>query len=453
MTLALTLTYGSTTVTLNGSGCKVALGKYSPRAELASVMEVTESIDLVLSGASLAIIQGVIGGINKALYNALLWKTYHQDAPTYLNITPTGGSAYRSEVIEGKLILENTAVAWIEQNLHARATLIVTRVNYWEAASEISVPLTNGNGSSSTTGLTVLNCNDGTGSSPTKKNNYVEILAADVAGDLPGAARLEITNLDASYRISRVWVGHNWTDPANSVQIYEAEDATGEVGLSSAGASGGEYVRKTLSSGSEATLFTWAISSAAMAAAKGQWVHALLRWNQGGWEVNSYFRLKLQWNLTTFWQSAQIKPDQDTSGAFLDLMSFRLPPGLQGLSSLDGMDLILTGQQSSGSSQYIYLDLLALMPADGWRYLFCNGYGVSQNERIVDDGILGYLYADDGSGGDKVAILSGLGEPIRLQPGKLQRLHFFWHSHISNTAPITMAATIKIYYRPRRLTL
>lgn len=454
MTLAVTLTYGATTVTLNSSasGCELLHNKYAPIAADADQDEVTETIELVLSGANIAAVQSVARTINVALHNAREWSSHRSGAPVYINLTPTGVTAYRSEVLDGRLVFDPTALTWLELNRHAKAQLIITRRNYWEGP-EVAVTTTNGNGTGGTIGLPIYNCADGSGTAPALYQNHLDIAGTIIAGDLPGATRLEITNLDGTYRIYDAWIGHNWTDPANAVQLYEAEDGVSESGTAVAGNSGGEQVNKSLSSGSEQTLISWDISSAALSAAKGQWVHALIRFAQSTWETNTLFRLKLTWNSSTFWQSNQVQPDSTRALLIRDLFQLRLPPGITGLSALDGMRLVLTGEQSSGASKDLKFDFLALVPADGWRYLTHNGYGTAQNARIVDDGIDGYLYRDNGSGAERAAILTGYGEPIKLQPGKDQRLYFWLHSHSTNAAPISMSASIKIYYRPRRLTL
>lgn len=453
MATLLKLVQGSTTVDLNDSTI-TEIVDYTPQAESVDVAEVSESATILVKSTSVATYLSKRSEIVDMLRRG---RDRQRDPatqdPVYVTSQPDGAaSAWRSEVLDFRIINEDNIHSVPLKNLKTKITLAWTRRNWWEANSESSLPLTNGNGSDATTGIVVFNCNDATGSSPNKNNNYVEIKAADAGGDLPAATRLEITNLSASYNISAVWIGQNWTDPTNAVEVYEAENATGETGSSNAGSSGGKYVTKSLSSGSETTLFTWPITSAAMSAARGQWVHALIRFSQTGWEPYTLFRLKVLLGLTTLWQSNQVQPSSEYSRAIWDLFQFRLPPALAGLGSLDALDMVLTGQQSSGSAQNIYFDFLALTPADNWRYLDYIGYGVPQNSRIVDDGINGYLYSDDGTD-QRIPIYVGYGNPVMIMPNKLQRLYFWWHTTVGSTAPISLSVSVKVYYRARRLTL
>lgn len=161
----------------------------------------------------------------------------------------------------------------------------------------------------------------------------------------------------------------------------------------------------------------------------------------------------MKWNVTTIWQSERAKPSSLRSIAIRDLFSLRLPPWLPNSTSLDDINLVLSGYQVTGSPIDVKLDFLQLTPADGWRYLTPTGYGVPNGSRIMDDGILDELYVDDGSGSDKIGIYLGYGSSIYLEPNKLQRLYFLMHSNASNTAEIARTASVKIFYRPRRLTI
>jgi hypothetical protein len=85
--------------------------------------------------------------------------------------------------------------------------------------------------------------------------------------------------------------------------------------------------------------------------------------------------------------------------------------------------------------------------------LECAGYGILQNQRLIDDGVSGDAYIDDGAGNDKLGIIVKYGNPIGLYPGKKQRLYFLMHSSITDTAEIARTISAKLYYHPRRQTL
>lgn len=445
--IQLTFTYGGITVDLMASG-RAVLDGYFPEVSNDGT-PVTDRIDVWLSGTS-AEMQASIDAIELAIEHA----KQHPDGADgcWINYAVnTTETLYRSRVTNGAVLHDARLDARWRQG-RAKLGLAITRQPYWEGP-ETAVPLTNSNGTDVTDGLGVYNCNDASGTAPNKRVNYVEIAAADISGNRPTPAKLLLTNTFATNRLNNVWIGHNHTDPTNALWNLEAEAASGETGDADSGSSGGYDVSKTLTSDSEVTLFTWPLSAAMLSAAQGQWVHALPRFSYAPVISNIRFRFKLQWNVTTIWQSEQVLPDSNVSLAIRDLASFRLPPWLQNYSGLDGMNLVMTGQRILASSQLLTLDFLQLIPADNFRYLACVGYGVAQNSRIVDDGIGGEVYRDDGADTGRVGILTGYGDPILLQPGKLQRLYFLMHSNYANSAEVTRTISVQVKYRPRRSSL
>lgn len=356
----------------------------------------------------------------------------------------------RSEILDGQ-------VEWVKPGMignGGQVELAVrwTRRNFWEGP-EAQLPLSNSNGTNITAALNVYNGNDHTGTSPSVLDNAVEIAAGLVAGGLPAACRIEMTNRSTG-PIAWMWIGQNWIDPANYVNLLEAESAVGVTGVSEASNSGGQYVSISLASGNEVDLLRWTLPAATLNAARGQQMRAMLRFFlTSSMAQHVRFRFQIRWNTATFWEGQQVQPSDSFHTLVRDIGTLRLSPGLDGLTSLDAVDLVLTGQQETGSAITLYLDCLYLIPLDGWRWMYTAGYGVPQNSRLVDDGIDGFLYRDDGAGGGKVAMFTGFGAPILLKPGARQRLYFLFHEVELDGSDKTHSVGVKVFYRPRRLAL
>jgi hypothetical protein len=131
--------------------------------------------------------------------------------------------------------------------------------------------------------------------------------------------------------------------------------------------------------------------------------------------------------------------------------ALRLSPWAITHDSLYAHSLVLTGQISGGST--FDLDYLMLMPLDGYRYFELSYDFITSTRRLVDDGLKGETYADNGSGSSKLANLITRGERIKLMPNKLQRLYFLRQTATITPMNIADTATVKLWYRPRRLTL
>lgn len=438
---------GSTSVYLDGSDSiyKITGARVQPVSGGGEVVE--EQIEASMAGTVAECISA-LEAVGRMLSQAGLWKNPEID-PVYLGCQVSSGEAEQRARLRGGWAVSLGPGSGTRAKGSQAIRINITRENWWEG-SESQIALTNGNGAGVTTALPVWNCADGTSIAPAIKHNYAEIAAGAVGGDLPAACRIEAVNNHNTLNLFDVWIGQNWTDPANSVQLYEGEN--GVTGTTDSGCSGGKYSAVTIDSGAETSLGSWTITAAALGAAKGQWVHGLLRFASEAWEASTKFRLVLSWSSGTVWSSDSIQPGA-LRMAIWDLFQFRLPPILMGLSSMDPLTLTLFGLQTSGVSKTINLDFLALVPADGWRYIRAIGAGLAKGYRVMDDGITGKLYSDNGAGAARVGNLAGYGEAIQLMPAVKQRLYFWQHSDTACTATIIMTLGVKVYYRPRRRVL
>ena len=449
MAFGLRFTDGTTTVTVTTATVGVLLA-YKQGNAARSKPTVVDKANVLLVGG-LSTVRSTIRDLNRLFMAAEEYQETKMGARVYVERDLGDSVWWRSEITEA---LPLPDAGTLDTGLAAgkmEFELVFSRKNFWEGA-ETQAPLTNGNGTNNTTGLTVQNHDD----SGTGHDNFVSIASSVVDGDLPAPARIEMVNSFATNRLFDVWIGQNWTDPANFPHILEAEDASGGTTVTPAAAySNNAYKTISVSSGSEIDLFTWTLSTAMLNAAKGGRMKALFRFDPTYYANvrQVWYRLKASWQSSPIWQSERAKPSTVRATSIRDLFSLRLPPWLPGSTSLDDITLTLTGYQNTGSALTIGLDFLQLTPADGWRYLTAITYGVANGSRLVDDAITGELYVDNASGADKIGSFIGSGDAIHLKPGKLQRLYFLMHSSSANAAEIDRTMAVKVFFRPRRFSL
>jgi len=447
----LTLSGASITTINFQAGGYVLLDGFHPDTAREGDAAITDRFDawaLVPGGGTL---HDMIEPIHRALAHAALHKT---DADgIYLNYAIVAGeSTWRTRVTGGVVLYDSRlANRWIRGRI--KLAIVLTHAPWWEGA-EAQIPLTNANGTNNTSGLTVYNHWDGDAG----HENYVSINAADVDGDLPGATRLQLLNNFATDRLYDIWIGQNWTTPSTFGPTLEGESATGGSLGNDASCSGGQYRYRDLLSGADSALFTWTLSTNFLNDCRGRGFKILCRFYDGNVQFlsnlpNIRWWLKLVYTATTIWESAQVSADPDRTILIRDLFTMRLPPWLPGQTGLNAIDMTLMARQDTGLTLSAGIDFLHAIPVEGWRYITHAGYGTQQNRRVMDDGIEGALYTDDGSGTGKLGILVGYGQPIMVYPNKLQRLYFLMHSHLANTAEIARTVSAKLYYRPRRRNL
>jgi hypothetical protein len=440
---------GMTTVTLS-DGTNTILTAYKPGAK-ADAEEVVDRGKVFFLGG-LANIKTTITNLNLLFRQAVVKANEKRGPFVYIERETGDGTWWRSPLTNALLLPEDETLDWMLAAGKLEFDFTVSRGNYWEGP-EASVGLSNRHGSGAN-GVLIYNHSDN------GHDNHVQISAASVTGDLPASTRIEMVNNFAE-RLNDIWIGQNFTDPANFPHVLEAENGTPGAGLTgditnNAGASSGAY--RTLGgigSGVETNLLSWTLSSALLNAAKGRYFRAMVRLmlpTSAAWEME--YQWRLNYHAANIWQSGYSKPEIRTgNGYILGLGILQLPPWLPDLTGLDELTLSLWGRHTLGSPAGINPDYFMLVPIDGWRELRAKGYGVETGARVVDDGFEEQLYRDNGAGAGKVGLYIGLGKQIRLEPNKLQRLYFLQNTTSGASNSIDQTLTVKVYCRPRRLTL
>jgi hypothetical protein len=441
MANALSITDGTTTISLSSSGC--LLTRYVPTApDLdadGNYRPITEAAEFFISDSSAANVQAKIGSIERLLQDAVRAQS-GLCAPVYLQFqTGADAAAWRSEIMSYRLLLgEDASVNLYQQRMDCR--LIVTRRHYWEGA-EAELELSTSNQAAATGGRTIYNHDDaGTG-----HDNWVQIATAQVTGALPAGTRIQIGNGAGSVRTwRRLYVALNaLSDPANFSHILEAEARlSGGTIQANAAASNGSEVTFTLSASS--VTIQWSISATLLADAAGRMFRILAAVNGASGTPSGTAQIAVRnWAGTNLWKGDTVP--MPSAAGLLDLGAIPLPPG--GYSTTYGelrLALVITG---TGTWK---IDYLQLTPTDGIALLG----GISPtglNEYAVMDSIeeREYLLQSPSSQFPYV-ILSG--ERIYLHPSRLQRLIILADSAEANVA-IDDTFTVRAWIRPRRLTV
>lgn len=418
------------------------LDGFYPQPPAAGAATVTDQAVVVLHAASGAALDAAIAAITTALQ----YGRQHPDGDSgcWLHYAVAAGMPeWRTRVSDGQVLYTARLGAHWGRG-RVKISLATVHEPSWEAATETAVVVSNGHGTSST-GVTVYNHDD------TGHDGYVNIAADQVTGDLDANCRIEVTNTAANSMFF-LWIGQNWTDPANLSYVLEAESGTGETPIARASCSGGNYVSKTILQDVETNLITWSLSQAALNAFHGEWFKLLLRFADVAANAADIYqckyRIKIGYGAYWIWSSPWVQPVQlNTPPMVRDLATFRLPPGLEGLTGSAPLNLLLQGM-GVGGTRTIAIDCATLLPLDGYRHLYATGYAAGNNERVVDDGIHGVTYKDLGAG--KIACYDGIGQPIRLRPNTQQRLYFVVQESNTDTH-IDWTMSVRVYYRPRRI--
>jgi hypothetical protein len=446
----LRLKRGSEIIYLTAVGGAVVGSTYNQAASDLSAETVSESIQVVLEGsgadkiAELRSIELMLTRAQQRQDLDLLGERVYLEWDLEDN-----GDWYRSEVLSGRIERGEAPRHLYTDGAATSVGVIYTRRNYFEAAVETAIPLTNPNGTNVTSGLTLYNCNDLAGTAPNKRANYADIGADVIDGTLPAPAHIEITNLYNNVLVpDRLYVALNRNSWAGGVAANHWLEA---AGYSAADASGGSYNQVTINTVTyESVIQSWAISAAEAARLGGNYVHALVRL----YSLQDARLVKFNVGLVIGTQRAlgpSIRMGDDR--LIQDLGVIRIPPAWANPSdAFGGFSFFFYGTALTAGDKKIYYDYIMLAPVDGYRiYRPPLSMGLALNETLVDnaDNPAPYIRASGVFARPWVA----LGEPLMLYPGQAQRILCLQEAGGGTDAKPDRNISLRAWYRPRRRSL
>lgn len=435
----LRLTNGTATITLSGDAPNAILGcTYWPST--GGGEEVTETVVVTLEGAE-ALIKAAVQTINNLLKEAEM-ADQAVNAPVYVEFQATAtASIYRSEIKTGWAQWDKEPIRHkLDSSTNTvEVEVILTRVNFWEGP-ETEIALSTQAQSAATGGRTIYN-ND----NATSQNNYAQIAANQVQGDLPCPLKVRVTNATGSGLAWRRFhlCNNVFSDPASADVWLLGSEAVG--GASQTWGAGG--ITHT------SQLYIFNLTTTLLGQFKGRTARALVAFTSA--TAGIYVKAGMYASVSGVYTPLRVGKERynsDASGisAFrlLDLGQFPIPPGGYNAAT-GGAALIITARYSGAGSTN--LDFINLMASDGGDDF--NGF--AHCEQLNYTSANGDSIELDGIDKRAVSLFSSSPYPtVKLHtdylygwPGKVQRLHVLFDEGATFTAGRQM--TIRAFHRPR----
>lgn len=432
-------------------------------AEVSGVGEkigtVDEAIKVVIPGATDVNILNSIQKAGRWLMDARRRERIGTGDRVYLRYTPEKSTVtWQAELLKGRIEVINREGfrSILGGGRIFQAGIGFTRRGAWEASELTQIPISNCNGTRTLNNLAVYNANDLSGSSPTKRCNYVDILGADIPGELPTPAYIVITNT-YSDAARRLYVGHKVQGtPDSFTNVLEAESATLGTGVASAvcaSCSNGNTANVTNVPATVRTLFTWTLSTTQAAYVLSQWVRPLVRFSTKPNNSTCKARLTLKDSVTGAIVAQSEYQALNTADELQTLPALLLSPEQAGQVTAGAMQLLLEAKDSAGTCDFSldYLDLMPVEAGIGFRlYKPIDETNVSipaTTGTLTDNQIDGSLFIES-----RQTVYVGFGGPILLVPRRLNRLYFH-RDNGSGVAAVAATMGVKVYARQRALTL
>lgn len=361
-----------------------------------------------------------------------------------VDLTGAGTDYWRTEVYDGSCDPVENVNIYAESG-YARFALNFTHAPWWEGA-EAAVPISNGNGSNVTSGLTVNNHTSGSASS------FFRIGAGVIAGNLPARCRMELTVNDAT-AAGNFYIGL-LNDSDSYTGVIQAEDSSVGTLVSDGARSGGAASSFVVSPGSEHVVLRLTIPTAIMASLAGRRARPVLVYSPSA----SYTDVQARWEIF-YLGNTKVAETPWATLTFLwgihDGETLPIPPKwLAGSAGYANHELWLRMRKLGSGSITITSDFVQLIPAGPFRKLTPAGFGILQNSVMVDDGIEEVTFVGvGGASGARAGHYQALSSQwFELIPGAAHTFCVL-HASLSGNPAITRTLTARLYYRPRRATL
>ncbi len=437
MTISIAITDGTDTVTLTATdGLLEAFVQQTPGANETSV---TETIEVELIGGNAAV-DANIAELERLFTRARerVNGAYGIDW-VYIKIT-LDSAVWRSPIRDGRIVIGGEQWLKYERALGVRkANILITREAWWEDDTERQITLTNGNGTSGTTGINVYDCDDQAGTLPNKQQNYV--YCDSLLGDLPAPVRMELA-LDGTTALYDLMISQAVYSSQLDIYWFEGNISAGST-TTAAGYSGGSYQSK-----SGTTITVTADITANTDKLKGGYYRVLARVSlEDGiaWKIRPLANA----GVTVYGRATTLIAPPFSAGYWFwtDLGVIQVPP-----LYIPGQtwNQVLTGWVATCASSHAFaLDCWQLSPLDGWKRIVLDSALAAGSLHI--DEISGRVYAKNASA--KIAGYgTSSGETLNVFPSVTQMFRFAWNSSDVSSS-VSAYLIVKMFYRPRRRTL
>lgn len=417
---------------------------------------VSETIEVMLrpgSGFTMAQAQSEVQRLENLFRLAEERQDNKATIPLYLEFQPKDTSAiFRSEILSGKVVIDDDGLSTWAISKTVLIQILITRRFYWEQSSEVELPLwSTANPAPAATGGVIVNnrCDSGYG-------NWVYAAGGNIGGSIPSPIRLEINNnFNNTTRFTKMWVGQNIFSSMNISNIIEAETAdhgTSSTAVDVAGTSGGKILQCQVSSSAYQVICGWDLTSSMLSQYKGRFFRIFAKFGSNPPINGLYTQFRLYFPSGTYLTLVGQTPEVmlSTSYTYQDLGTIQLPPWLTNEDNLTALRLGMFVRSASNTLANLAFDYIHITPLDGFRVLDPVGYGTPYGYTLTDDAMNRSLFVTDGT--TKAGYYVGYGNPLMVWPGRNTKFYFMARNDF-DAFELTRTYRIRIFYRPRRLTV
>lgn len=428
------ITDGTTTVYLMGSTSSNVVIDYAPTGpdRVLTIEEqanpdnaIAETVECVIINSTTDNIRADIRSIQKLFAQAARYAATRQGPQVFAKFQPGGtGTVHRSELLGGRIVLDEEALGVGWHSLHMPIGVIWSRRPYWEEDALTTLSLGN-----------IYPYHDST------HNNHVDTTAEQATGDLPAPMQVKLTV--GQDGVDFAWLGHTGFQ-TSAVHQFEGEAATGiDTTVGSANYGDDEYGSVSALTDTATDYFTWTLSNVDYYG--GQYYRVIVRF-PGAPAAGTWVKVRLYDGTSLLYETPEAR--ELTTALFQELGTIQIAPNAGGLSSLAALKLTLNAYNENDSGTF-NIDYLCLIPVEGLRYVQPTSLSLAASDVITDDGIFDVVYVSNAGG--KHMGMAGYGKRPVLWPGRINRFYAIWGDDTANV--VSWSGSLSVSFYPRRGTL
>jgi len=415
---------------------------YAPATAAEGADDVVESGIFRIAGASVAAWTAAIEAIDDIFHRAADYER-EQTGAWQVRVTFQGSgeaNTWEAALYEGRVEVPSEILGVDWANLDAEATITWRRAANWERVANITA--TNDNSGTQK----IFNSNDGTGSSPNKRENWLGIGAAQVPGNQPAptSIMMEITTAGSVDQV--IIINNAKSRPGTVLYTYEGETGTSDG--TDAFRSGGKYKDVTVPADTTGTTKEWDADGNLLSVQTGAWMRCLLSATFTG---TVKFTPYISVAGVKYYGASSIITQDGTAWQVMDLGMLRLADFIGTYEFAATWSAVKVGvRMICAAGATVRVDYCMFIPVDSMVRVKLDTPAVTgdfihincHDNRVYTVGSLGAL---KGSG----TIVGGL----YLEPNLAQQLIFRLFSGAKNTDTMADSAVVSVFGWLRRRTL
>ena len=430
---------------LDGASAAPPAFKATPYFNFSPDPVIQETIEIQLKGTA-AQIDLFIARLQQIAQLVTHYQIGSYQSPQYLRFQMAAGGDYFSSPLSS-VFLESNPAGFLHQPTGSKVIILhYTRPNYFDGSQPVELPLTGRAGPDVLGGYPWVNHTD----SGFNHGSTVLIKPTDLTSHLPAPLRVSFARTtlgEPTFKDFFFGLYHSFSYASDGHFFYHYNSIEGGSAVANPGAIEGYYKTRTYTDPNWFNLFKITLPSLTLANLQGHTYRYFLHLFAPHAYPDLYMKVSFEVGGVTLFESDPVHSPPGVG--YVILPPLELPPNylLWEVNPLD-VDLFLSTYRESGAATTLSVDCVTLFPLAP-AASFYGFYNLPFNAVLIDDSSRQRHNMRIIANNYETIAHARVGGPLLVHPGQNTRF-FAYVADSADQVPIDHAATLRLYYYPRR---